>query len=499
MDPTCEELAAISDIQGVFKWLELTPEVAEALTAAVGAGTALRPWARVPPERFAKVVAALKVGDRILTPVEEGQAGEVSRIARLALTGPPPTAGASVSASQGAPQVLPVEAAADSAGRPVDPRLAAHGGPKIKLASVLDQADDSEIRPLPMDTVRGLIAKWKRDANDGENPAEAEEATCEQLSALDFRLKAGQPPFVDFAVWRPFGASLARQLRFKAYVPLPGGEFQVRELAGPPSFDEWLRAWRVFAFAMEVLDAAGRVRLKRYEDQIARLAADYPSAWWVVACADIKMRQSGIEKVRRRLESEHLELTAAGLSSPLDPARPWDLCFREAASDANFWAREVGEKILQYSTAQRSKEQLLQPGCGSLSFVGSAQKRPRSPIRGDRDDDSPRAPPKRQRKKPHKERRGQARDGGSPRASGSGGPPRDPRRSNREQGGQADRPDKTKDGSKFLRSGGRELCWIWNRGKGACSEPCPNKRLHRCERCLGSHRGCEHTAADDMQ
>ena len=213
----------------------------------------------------------------------------------------------------------------------------------------------------------------------------------------------------------------------------------------------------------------------------------------------MKMRQAGIEKVRRRLESEHMELSASGLKSPLDPARPWDLCFREAASDATFWTREVGEKVLQYGTAQRSKEQLLQPGCGALSFAGPVGKRPRSPDRAGLGDDSPGTPPRRKRKQPHKVRRGDKRDGGSSGAAGSGAPPRDPRRTNREQDGHADRPDKSRDGSRFLRSGGREICWAWNRGKSGCSEPCPSKRLHRCERCLGKHRGCDHTPADDMQ
>ena len=506
MDPTTEELAKIQDIHGVFEWLELAPDIAEALTAAVGAGPTLRPWARVPAERFAKVVAALTVGERPLTPAEEGQAGEVARIARLALAGPTPATGTTFLATQGAAssqgaalQVLPLESIMDPSGKPSDPRLAGHGAPKVKLASVIDQADDSEIRPMTMEAVRALIAAWKRTANDGEDPAEADEATCEQLSALDFRLKGGAPPYVDFAVWRPFGASVTRLLKFKAYVPLPGGEFQVRELAGPPSHDDWLRSWRVFAFAMEVLGAAGRVRLKRYEDQIGRLAADYPSAWWIVACADIKMRQSGIEKVRRRLETEHHELSTAGLKSPLDPARPWDLCFREAASDSAFWAREVGEKILQYSTAQRSKDQLLQPGCGSLAFAGPAQKRNRSPARADLDDAGTGEPKKKPRKRPRKELREAWWVEGPSGAAGSGAPPRASRKAKWEQDGQAERPDKSRDGSRFLRSGGREVCWAWNRGKGACSEPCPNKRLHRCERCLGKHRGCEHKPEDSMQ
>ena len=71
---------------------------------------------------------------------------------------------------------------------------------------------------------------------------------------------------------------------------------------------------------MEVLGAACRVRLKRYEDQIGRLSADYPATWWIVACADLKMRQSGIERVRWRIEADHQELAhAGGREVPLRP------------------------------------------------------------------------------------------------------------------------------------------------------------------------------------
>ena len=66
--------------------------------------------------------------------------------------------------------------------------------------------------------------------------------------------------------------------------------------------------------------------------------------------AACKMRKAHIERIRRRLAGEHTELTGAGLRSPFDPSRPWDLAFPEAAQDAEFWRQEVDKKVLQVTT-----------------------------------------------------------------------------------------------------------------------------------------------------
>jgi len=208
-----------------------------------------------------------------------------------------------VRASEGAGKAGSGRASAENAGNSTTTGLVPGelGCVKIKLASVLDQADDTEIKPLAISDLRAMMERWKETANDGEEPSEEEEATGEQISALAFRLRSGGTPFVDFGVWRPHGADLGRALRFAAYFLSPAGEFQRKELSGPSSFAEWARAWRVFAFAMEILNAATRTRLKRYYDTIAALNADYPGLWWLVALADHKMRRSQMERIRRRL------------------------------------------------------------------------------------------------------------------------------------------------------------------------------------------------------
>ena len=490
MDPSVAELLAMTTVDNVFEWLESTKELQDAMTAAMGAPPSLRSWAHIPDSRFAAEVRGFKVGDRSLTPAEEGQVGQVSRIARLALLARTSSAvgGANLplamSGSLAAPGGGGDSSSAAGAPTPVA-ETASLGSIKIRLSTVLDQADDTEIKPLTTEELRRLLAEWITHINDGEDPSEDQEATGEQLAALNFRLRMGGTPFVDFGVWRPHGADLGRALRFAAFFLSPAGEFQRKELAGPASFAEWDRSWRVFGFAMEVLGAASRTRLCRYRDQVAQLARDYPAFWWVVACADLTMRRTHLERIRRRLDSEHAQLGAAGLSSTFDPKRPWDAAFREAACDSVFWTKEVDKKVIQFSTSQKSKGQLTDPGFGDLRLEPSSdpgsQGRGRGRSGGDAAD-GVEMPEKKKARKPRESAREKAwtRDPGSGGAAGKG----------KGKGKHLDA--KTHDGKYYRDSTGASICWNWNRVQGGCTDPCPMKRAHVCEFCRGAHRGCAH-------
>ena len=120
------------------------------------------------------------------------------------------------------------------------------------------------------------------------------------------------------------------------------------------------------------LGAATRTRLARYHDAFFTLNEDYPSLWWLVALADQKIRRSHMERIRRGLAVEQLELAGAGLKHDFDPEHPWDVVFRDAAKDRDYWHVEVDRKVVQYTTAQRTRPQLVDPGFGHLRFAGMA-------------------------------------------------------------------------------------------------------------------------------
>ena len=108
MEPTNEELATFVSVTEIFTWLEMESDLISALKLAVGATTStLRTWARIPVARYESLVRNLKIKvegaevERALTPVEEGQVGEVrvildviaSRARALPATGTPAPAG----------------------------------------------------------------------------------------------------------------------------------------------------------------------------------------------------------------------------------------------------------------------------------------------------------------------------------------------------------------------------------------------------------------------
>ena len=77
-----------------------------------------------------------------------------------------------------------------------------------------------------------------------------------------------------------------------------------------------------------------------------------------------------MEHALRKVAGEHQELIAVGLKSSYDPTTPWDLVFRDAARDHEFWHREVEKTVVQFTTAQRSRPQLVDPGFRHLRVAG---------------------------------------------------------------------------------------------------------------------------------
>ena len=360
---------------------------------------------------------------------------------------------------------------------------------KVKLSSVLDQADDTEIRAIGVEQLRELLDNWKKIANDNEEPSEEEEATGEQLSALAHRLRLGGTPFVDFGIWRAHGSELGRVIKFAAYFPTPNGGFALKEIVGPTTFHDWERSWRVFAFAMEVLGAASRTRLDKYRKLVQNTHDDYPNFWWLIALADIKMRKVHMERIRRRLAAEHAELTGVGLRSDFDVRAPWDTVFREAARDNEYWSREVDKKVIQFTTAQKSRQDLADPGFGNLHFAAGAGQ---SGSRGTPGPSSEEPPKKARRKQKAERAAAKAAAAGAPAGQASKG------NSKGDGKGKGKKGVDHKVAGKFLfDQQHRQICWRWNQTKSGCQDPCPGGRAHVCEFCRGlqgtpGHRSCEH-------
>ena len=492
MDPSAAELAVINDVASAVAWIGMAPELLQGVREAMGDFSLLREIVLIPAAAWDGAVATIRVErpppapapgdaapsvaptppDRPLRPVELGQVASLRRLARLRLGLPAEEGG-------GAPSGGAAATAAASQGQPTLPTAGPDGrGRKIKLATVFDQGDDSEIAPWPPARARAVLAAFVA-ANDGEEPDPEEEATSDQLAALEHRLSTGGAPCPDFGVWRPFGLRLARKLKLTVMHLGPGGEYTPYEVAGPPSHVEWAQAFRVFAMAMRALDAATLPRLELYATRIRKFHETYgPAFWWLIAQADQRMRAEQFDRLRRRAETEHGAATARGDPHPLDPVRPWDLVFKLAAADDKFWGEELVQKCVLFATHLKSQGQLGDPGHGVAQLGGETS----GSGGGGRTRRTPRGA-KRKREEDHRDDNRNTNQSGAKGSGKAGGKGKGKNKGN---------PDaKTPDGAFRSSRAGKPICWAWNRERTGCAEPCAGDRAHVCEWCRGGHRGLD--------
>ena len=94
----------------------------------------------------------------------------------------------------------------------------------LKMSSLIDQQDESELVPPTPDQVHGWVQNFVKIM--GSMPDEIEEPTGNQLAGLAKRvISQGGSPYVDFAVWVPFERKLAKNNKFRIYTPLGDESF----------------------------------------------------------------------------------------------------------------------------------------------------------------------------------------------------------------------------------------------------------------------------------
>ena len=365
----------------------------------------------------------------------------------------------------------------------------------MKLATVLDQADESEVQALDVGEVRELALKFKV-LNSGVSAQPEEEASPDQLAALRLKLDMDVPPYADFAVFRPHGARLGRTLRFTARIWVPeDGAYVNKEIPGPSTFEEWRRGWRVYRYALLVLNVVSAPRLERYYERVYALHRSHGSLgnhnlWWLIAMAEARMRNERFEHIRRELEEDHLRLQACQRAhdSMYNPRRPWDSVFFVAANDEEYWNQNVKEPALLFLTSLKARGEITDDGHHTAGINSSAPtvgtlslQAPDARGRG-----APRAPPQ-----PGKNAaRNAAKRAAKAKAAAAAA-------SAAAQAGHQPQPKpKAKGGGKKGEKGGfnnglprdQQECFRHTKDPGGCSEPCPAGRAHpACPRCGGHH------------
>jgi len=325
---------------------------------------------------------------------------------------------------------------------------------KRKYAEVIDQADERTFSDLSSAELAECRANHVTVT--GAAPPDDSRPSSDQLSALAAKLQGKQAPYVDFAIFGPFGRRQSKLLRYTAQV-FVNGQLQTRQLKGPEGFEQWRAAWRVYRASMIMLGAARPSTLDSYEEGIRQLCILFPRGWGTIATADEFQRSE-------RWEIAHEQ---AGMNPPrgYDAECPWDSiildsCYGNAGGTKNhWWETRVVLPLLQgasagqaSTTAGRLESSFLVP-----AFVGGGQSSgaPPPPPHG-----NPRNKTRAQRTRESKDKAyaaGMAAGGGT------------------RQGGQD-----------LAAARSKQICHAWNRE--GCAEPCPNGRRHACMTCGGPHK-----------
>eukprot|EP00439_Symbiodinium_sp_Y106_P048834 s2768_g6.t1 len=353
------------------------------------------------------------------------------------------------------------------------------------MASLVDQTDESELLPPDHATVQTWLQRYTLAM--GAAPEEEEEPTEAQLAGLHKRtLILDQAPYVDFAVWVPFGRRALKTQKFRVYHPLGDGSYLMREMPGPQNFREWLSSWRVFKVAALMLGILSLAVMLSYEKLIERLVVQWPQAWGLICQAEDKARAEKLEKIRRGMLLDE----AQGKSMPADwdKKAPWTACWRALVEDEKYWSEQVRHPAVAWTAmggkgAPKAASELIAathlPG-----FVDGIDPPPQPhPEWASRKKQANRD--KRQAKKRRllEDRDELARLRAGPQKA----------EVPKSDGAKGSSKGKSKD------QAGNQLCFSWSTGVGVCADVPPGgecrgkvKRAHKCQICLSpAHRNSD--------
>ena len=360
----------------------------------------------------------------------------------------------------------------------------------LKMASLVDQMDESELLPPSRLDVDTWMATYVRVM--GALPFEAEEPTANQLAALEKKVKTNkQGPYVDFGVWTPYERRMSKQHTCRVFTPLGDGSFLQNDIPGPASFQSWTMCWRVFKAAAICLDIASLSALDAYYNHVERMVQQWPSCWGLVYRAEDGARAEKFEKMRR-----HFQLEASlGRQVPRDwdPDRPWSCILVEMTKQDAYWSEKVHVPAAAWVAAGGRGAPVVAteaavlahlPGVGASEIEvldGKGEKRKAA---------------NRERRAAKKKKWAEEREElKALKAKGTGAA------ASHETGGKAGK-GKGK-GLKSSDQAGNPLCFSWAAGNGPCGKLPPGaecvgtvKTAHKCRKCLSpAHRDADCTAA----
>ena len=457
VDPTAEQLNTLNTLNDVLDWcgvVNVPPADPDPgvpfrtdFLAALGKPQLVREIVLIKRKAYTDGIAKHFTAEP-LTPVQEARTVSVRRVCRLrcGLDAEDPVDFPPL------PPPPPADSAMQGAAAP-STALVPYTGRKLKLSSVVDQALEGEVQPISALETRKLFEDY--ETNRGAQPHKDIEPTGDQLAAVKQLVQEDTVPYVDFAVYGPYGRRMLRKLVFVSWIMSAAGEWSKKELPGPPDFSSWWRSWRLLKTTFLLLQIATTEVLDNYGEFIRSLSERYgPRCWWIVYLGETRMRSEQFERIRRRCEKEHADAILAGRPSSFRPAAPWDMVFQEAVRDRDFWDEEVREKCVFFMSSIKTVSE-LQDDETNVSLPAPARFQ---------------TPEKQQQ----------------PSRMQSTGQPSAKRQKNQQSKEFPDLSQKDSSGNFTHNRRGNELCNRFN-GGDCNAMPCPNNYRHQCSKCLGQH------------
>ena len=332
MDPSEEEANNITDLNKAFDWAGVAEDVRLNLNAALGGPTLIRDISFIPRPEWDRVVSALQgLGPqpaeegavrpfRELTVVDKARLESFRRVCFKRVGAIPDTPGTPAPETPSATAAAPASLSTSPTSR------------KLKLSAAVDQTLEAEVAMLSNEEIDAMYQGYK--AVYGDVPSPEAEPTADQLSAVKMLLASKTAPYIDFAVFGPHGLRLLRKLTFSTFAMNASGEWQRRELPGPPSFEAWFEIFRVVRTTFLLLGAVSAERLDSYCEHIRSLHTRFGTECWdLIYVADVHMRSEQFERIRRRLEAA----PEFGYTS----ASPWSAVYAQSTREDAFWSKEV--------------------------------------------------------------------------------------------------------------------------------------------------------------
>lgn len=347
------------------------------------------------------------------------------------------------------------------------------------MASLIDQADESELLPPTPDQVDAWMQNYV--VIMGSHPEESEEPTAAQLAALSKKVYQNlQPPYTDFGIWTPFERKVSKTMKFRVFTPLGNGQFLQRDLPGPSSLQSWRACWAVFRTAALMLQICTLAALETYSRHIEKLAIQWPQCWGLIASADDSARAERMERIKRRLVVE----AGRGRQVPhdFDPHKPWSCVLIQLVQDTQFWAEKVHHPAAAWVAAGGRGAPTVATEAAILEVIPGGEEA----MMDDDDKASRRKQSNRDKKLAKKNRvRKDREDLKTFRGKAHHQPA--------ESKGKGKGKFKSKDQS------GGPLCFSWDSNSGSCAGVPPGgeckaevKRTHKCRICLSpAHRSAD--------